>query len=130
MTTGISRATGAAARAFAICATLALSPVFAADFPTGTFAAKKTPITLSFDDKGEFRVNQRDMLQVAGSYSATASQLKFTDTKGPWPCTKAGEQTGTYAWKYESAVLTLIKLTDKCTERVNRLIGVTWQQQR
>jgi hypothetical protein len=118
MTIRILGATGMGASAFAICSTLALSPAFAADFPTGTFVTKQTPFTVSFDDKGQFRVNQGDTLQVMGSYSATASELKFTDSKGPWACTKAGEQTGTYTWKYENAVLTLIKLTDKCADRV------------
>jgi hypothetical protein len=118
------------ASALAICSTLALSPAFAADFPTGTFQAKQTPFTVSFDDKGQFRVNQGDTLQVMGSYSATASELKFTDSKGPWACTKAGEQTGTYTWKYENAVLTLIKLTDKCADRVKSLVSLAWQRQK
>jgi hypothetical protein len=41
------------ASALAICSTLALSPAFAADFPTGTFEAKQTPYTVSFDGKGQ-----------------------------------------------------------------------------
>ena len=130
MTIRILGATGMGASAFAICSTLALSPAFAADFPTGTFVTKQTPFTVSFDDKGQFRVNQGDTLQVMGSYSATASELKFTDSKGPWACTKAGEQTGTYTWKYENAVLTLIKLTDKCADRVKSLVSLAWQRQK
>lgn len=118
------------ARVLAVCSTLALSPAFAADFPTGTFAAKQRPIAVSFDGKGPFRVNQGDTLDVMGTYSATASELKLTDTRGPGACSKAGEQTGKYTWKYENAALTLINLTDKCDDRVRSLVGVAWQQQK
>ncbi len=130
MTIRILGATGMGASAFAICSTLALSPAFAADFPTGTFEAKQAPFTVSFDDKGQFRVNQGDTLQVMGNYSATTSEIEFTDSKGPWACTKSGEQTGTYTWKYENAVLTLIKLTDKCADRVKSLVSLAWQRQK
>jgi hypothetical protein len=118
------------AYALAICSILALSPAFAADFPTGTFEGKQTPITVSFDDKGQFRVKQGDTLEVMGTYPAAASELRLTDTQGPWACSNAGEQTGTYTWKYENAALTLIKLTDKCEDRVKSLVGVTWQRKK
>lgn len=113
-----------------LCSTLALSPAFAADFPTGTFAGKQTPITMSFDGKGQFRVKQGDTLEVMGTYSATASELELTDAQGPWACSKEGERTGKYTWKYENAALTLIKLTDKCEDRAKSLVGVVWQLQK
>jgi len=116
--------------ALAICSTLAFSPAFAADFPTGTYAAKKAPYTLSFDEKGQFHVNKGDTLEVAGSYSAKASELELTDSSGPWACTKAGEQTGTYAWKYENAVLTFSKVADKCEDRARSLIKLAWKAQK
>jgi hypothetical protein len=116
--------------ALAICSTLAVSPAFAADFPTGTFEAKQKPFTVSFDDNKQFSVKQGGTVQVTGSYSVTASELKLTDAQGPWACTKAGEQTGTYTWKYENAVLTLIKLTDKCVDRVKSLVGVDLKLQK
>jgi hypothetical protein len=112
------------------CSTLALSTAFAADFPTGTFEGKQTPFTVSFDDNGQFRVKQGDTLEVKGSYSATGSELKLSDAEGPWACTKAGEQTGTYTWKYENAVLTFVKLSDKCEDRVQSLVGPAWQRQK
>jgi hypothetical protein len=130
MTIRFSGTAGVGAYAFAICSILALSPAIAADFPTGTFEAKQTPFTVGFDNKGQFRVTQGATLEVMGSYSATASELKLTDSKGPWACTKAGEHTGTYTWKYENAVLTLVKLTDKCAERVKSLVGLDWQQKK
>jgi hypothetical protein len=114
----------------AICSTLALSPAFAADFPAGTFAAKQTPIAVSFDAKGQFRVTQGDTLEVMGTYSATARELKVTDTQGPWACSKPSEQSGTYTWKFENAALTLLKLADKCEDRVKSLVGVAWQRQK
>lgn len=117
------------AGALALCSILALSPALAAAFPTGTFESKHTPITVSFDDKGQFHVKQGDTVEVIGHYSAKASALKLTDAQGPWACTKAGEQTGTYTWKYENAVLTLIKVTDKCGDRVTSLVGIAWERQ-
>jgi hypothetical protein len=130
MSTRVTGQGGVSASALALCSTLALSPVLAADFPTGAFMGKQTPITMSFDDKGQFRVQQGDTLEVTGTYSAKASELKLTDTQGPWACTRAGEQTGTYNWKYENGVLTLIKLSDQCEDRVQSLVGVTWQRQK
>jgi hypothetical protein len=116
--------------ALAVYSTLAQSPAFAADFPIGMFEAKQTPIIVSFDDKGQFRVKQGDTLEVQGTYSATASELKLTDVQGPWTCSKAGEQTGTYTWKYTDAVLTLSKLADTCEDRVKSLVGIAWRQRK
>jgi hypothetical protein len=130
MTIRTSNISGASAYALAVCSTLAMSPAFAADFPTGTFQAKQTPVAVTFDDKGQFHANQGGTLEVAGNYTATASELKVTDVKGPWACTNAGEQTGTYTWKYVNAVLTLIKLADKCEDRVRSLVGPAWQLQK
>ena len=42
----------------------------------------------------------------------------------------AGEQTGTYAWKYENAVLTFSKVADKCEDRVRSLIKLAWKAQK
>jgi hypothetical protein len=120
----------AGVRALAICSTLALSAAFAANFPTGTFGGKQTSIIVSFDEQGQFRVKQGDMLEVMGTYSATARELKLIDTQGPWACNKAGEQAGTYTWKYENDALTLIKLIDKCEDRAKSLVGVSWHRQK
>ncbi len=116
------------AYALAICSILAFSPAFAADFPTGTFQAKKAPYAVSFDDSGQFRVKQGDTLEVMGHYSAKASELEITDAEGPWACTKPGEQTGTYTWKYDNAVLTFIKVSDQCEDRVKSLVGLAWRR--
>jgi hypothetical protein len=115
--------------AIAICSALPLSNTFATDFPAGTFATKQVPFTVTFDNKSQFRVNQGDTLEVMGNYSVKASVLTLTDMKGPWACTKAGEQTGTYNWKYKNAVLTLTTLTDTCVDRVKSLVSLAWQQQ-
>jgi hypothetical protein len=115
--------------ALAICSILALSPALAADFPTGTYAAQEVPFTVTFDDKGQFHVNKGETLQVKGTYSVKTGELKLTDTEGPWACSKAGEQMGTYAWKYENAVLTLNKVTDKCVDRVRSLVSLAWKRQ-
>ena len=118
------------AYALAICSTLAISPALAADFPTGTYEVKTTPFTVSFDDKGQFHVNKGDTLEVSGNYSIKIGQLQLTDTQGPWACTKAGEQTGIYTWKYENAVLTLNKVADKCEDRVKSLVNLAWKLQK
>lgn len=115
-----------------LCALLTLPPgaAFAADFPAGKYEAKGSPITVSFDDKGQFQVNKGATLEVAGNYSVKAGELQLTDSRGPWACTKAGWQTGTYAWKYENAALTFTKVADKCEERVNSLIKLAWKLQK
>ncbi len=119
-----------AVRAFAICSTLALTCAVAADFPAGTYEAKGQPYTVSFDGKGQFQVHQGEKLQVAGTYSVKAGEVELTDAEGPWACTKAGEKTGTYTWKYEKAVLTLSKVTDKCADRVKSLVDLAWTRQK
>ena len=114
--------------ALAICSTLAVSSAFAGDFPTGMYEVKEAPYTLNFDDKGQFHVNTGETLKVAGNYSVKAAQLRLTDQTGPWACTKAGQQTGTYAWKYENAVLTFSKVEDKCEDRVRSLVNLAWKR--
>jgi hypothetical protein len=115
-----------------LCALLALPAgvAFAADFPTGTYEAKGTPITVSFNDKGQFHVNKGETLEVTGTYSVKTGELQLTDSQGPWACTKTGEQTGIYAWKYENAALTFSKVADKCEDRVNSLVKVAWKRQK
>lgn len=100
---------------------------FAADFPVGSYAANAS-ITITFDDKGQFHVNDGKTTQVAGRYAVKGDQLEITDSEGPWACTKAGQQTGTYTWKYEHAVLAFSKLADQCEARVGSLTTATWKQ--
>ena len=109
----------------------ALSLVFAADktFPTGTYIAEGQKVTIVFDDKGQFHVNQSEVTQVSGQYSTKGSQLEITDAQGPWACTKAGEQSGTYAWKYADSALTFSKVKDPCEDRVHSLTQVKWKRQ-
>ena len=110
-------------------AMLAVGAAFAADFPTGTYGVKEAPFTVSFDDKGQFHVNQGETLEVAGSYSVKAGEVRLTDSSGPWACTKDGEQTGTYSWKFENGVLSFVKVADKCEDRVKSLVNIGWKRQ-
>lgn len=119
-----------AVQAFAICSMLALTCARAADFPAGTYAAKGQPYTVSFDGRGQFQVRQGEKLQVAGTYAVEAGEVELTDAEGPWACTRDGEKTGTYTWKYEQAVLTLSKVTDKCEDRVKSLVGLAWTRKK
>lgn len=108
---------------------LAMSPTLAAEapFPAGTYATEGHKVTIAFDEKGQFRVTEGGELQVSGRYSAKGGQLEITDAQGPWACTKPGEQTGTYRWKYENSVLTFNKLVDRCEDRVQSLTAATWR---
>lgn len=116
--------------ALAIGSGMAVSAALAADFPTGTYEAKEAPFTVSFDDKGQFHVNQGATLEVSGNYTVKTGKIELTDTQGPWACTKTGEQTGVYTWKYENAVLSLSKVTDKCADRVKSLVHLAWKRQK
>lgn len=115
---------------FAIGSMLMLTCALAADFPAGTYQTKGQPYTVSFDGKGQFQVHQGAKLQVAGTYSVKADEVELTDAEGPWACTKADEKTGTYSWKYEQAVLTLSKVSDKCADRVRSLVDLAWTRQK
>ena len=97
-------------------------------FPPGTYGAKGAPYTVSFDDKGQFHVNKDATLEVTGTYSVQGGELKLTDSSGPWACAKEGERSGTYKWKFENSILTLTKIADQCTDRVNSLVSLEWKQ--
>ncbi len=104
---------------------------FAADsaaFPQGTYGAQGAPYTVSFDEKGQFHVNKEGTLEVSGTYSVKGDEVKLVDSAGPWACTQAGEQSGTYKWKFANAVLTLMKVADNCADRVNSLVSHEWKQ--
>ncbi|WHZ20689.1 MAG: hypothetical protein OJF55_002838 [Rhodanobacteraceae bacterium] len=105
--------------AIATCSAFAVMPASAADFPAGTYAA--SGITLAFDGSGHFRVTQNDAVKVEGDYTVDGSQLQVTDRTGPWACTKAAEQKGTYRWKSEGNTLTFNKVADACKDRVGSL---------
>ena len=102
---------------------------FAADFPTGTYSIDASKPKLAFDGKGQFRVVQGDKLMVSGAYTVNGDQIKLTDAKGPWACTKEGEQSGTYGWKFEKSVLTFSKVSDACQDRVGSLAMLKWIKQ-
>ena len=57
------------------------------------------------------------------------SQLEITDAQGPWACTKSGEQSGTYMWKYADSALTFSKVKDLCQDRVKQPTQVKWKRQ-
>jgi hypothetical protein len=119
-----------AVRTLAICSTLAANCALAADFPAGTYEAKGAPYTVSFNANGRFEVHQGEKLQVAGTYSVKAGEVELTDADGPWACTKAGEQAGTYSWEYQKLVLTFSKIADKCADRVGSLVGLAWTRRK
>jgi hypothetical protein len=123
-----SRTSLAPCVSLAICSALAAPSALAAGFPTGTFQSTDEPFTVTFDANGKFHVNQADKLQVAGDYSAKAGQLTITDSQGPWACTKAGEQTGTYKWAYANGTLTLTKIADECVDRVKSIDNHSWKR--
>jgi hypothetical protein len=107
--------------------TLALVPAFASDLPAGTYSVDGAKPALTFDAKGRFHVEQDGKMVVEGKYSTQGDQIQFTDNSGPWACTKDGEKTGTYQWKYDNKVLTLSKVADACTDRAGSLAAVKWK---
>ena len=111
-----------------ICSALALSPALAADFPAGRYKAQD--ILLSFDDKGQFQVNNGAMLEVSGTYSVKEGRIELTDVKGPWACTDSGQQKGTYDWKFDGTALTFSKVTDGCDDRAKSLVPAAWKRQK
>lgn len=110
--------------ALAMCAALASS---ATAFPTGTYAAKGAAATVTFDGKGQLHVLKGGVTEVEADYTVKGDQIQLTDKSGPWACTKAGEQTGTYRWKYENRVLAFSKVSDRCGDRVTSLTQYTWK---
>ena len=108
---------------------LAGSSAFAADFPAGTFSFDATKPSMTFDGKGGFRVVQGDKSLVSGTYTVKGDQIVLTDAQGPWACTKEGQQSGSYHWKYEKSVLTFNKINDACADRVGSLEAMKWARQ-
>ncbi len=114
--------------ACAIPAILALSAALAGDFPLGSYQAKE--LTLVFDSKGQFQVNIAGKTKVSGTYSVQQGKVEVTDVKGPWACTKPGEQKGTYAWTFNGTALTFLKVADSCEDRYKTLVPAKWQLQK
>jgi hypothetical protein len=114
--------------ALAVCSVIVISMAFAADFPVGRYEAKG--LILTFDDKGQFQVSSGSTPEVSGNYAVQGSRIELTDIKGPWACTSAGQQTGTYTWKLDSAVLNFTKVADSCEDRSGTLAPVGWKRQK
>ena len=102
---------------------------FAADFPVGTYSIDATKPNMTFDGKGQFHLVQGDKPLVSGTYTVKGDQIVLTDTQGPWACTKDGQQSGSYHWKYEKSVLTFNKISDACADRVGSLEAMKWTKQ-
>jgi hypothetical protein len=105
---------------------LAFYKVLAADFPIGSYRVDGAKVTLTFDAKGQFRVQEGQKMQVAGKYTVNGDRIEFTDKEGPWACTKDGKETGSYHWNYEKSALSFGKLADACEDRVSSLATVKW----
>jgi len=108
-------AAGAAARAPA-----------AAAFPQGVYAAEE--YTMTFADAGQFRVSVGEKVMVEGEYTIKGDRLRLTDKRGPIACTRAGQETGTYGWKYDGETLTLAKIEDPCEPRSAALTAQPWKR--
>lgn len=115
--------------ALAMCAGLAVAPASpATSFPIGTYTAKGLAATVTFDAKGKLHVVQRGVTEVDADYTVNGDRIQLTDRSGPWACTKAGEETGTYHWKYENGALAFGKVSDRCEDRVASLTKYQWNR--
>ncbi|MGH7025666.1 MAG: hypothetical protein ACREEB_19060 [Caulobacteraceae bacterium] len=114
--------------ALASCPLLATASA-AADFPAGVYTTKGAPETITFGDNGRVSVNKDGVLEVEGAYSVNGDQIQLTDERGPWACTKPGEQTGAYRWKSDHGQLSFTKVADACTDRANSILKHTWKKQ-
>ena len=118
-------------RALALAAVSALAALpswAAADFPFGAYTAKGLNGTVTFDNQGQLRVMQGGKLMVGGAYTVSGDKIQLTDKEGPWACTKAGEQTGAYRWKFVGGVMAFTKVADPCTVRAQSLTDNVWKK--
>jgi hypothetical protein len=106
----------------------AVTNLYAADFPQGTYASGE--YTIVFADKGQFRVSTGDELVVEGEYTVKGEQLILTDKRGRLACTGEGMETATYAWKYEGEMLTFSKVKDECPGRSAGLTAGPWKRKK
>ena len=114
--------------ALAMCAALAtVSASPTTGFPTGTYIAKGVAASVTFDGNGQLHVIKGGVMEVEADYTVKGDHVQLTDQSGPWACTKAGEQTGTYRWKYANRVLAFSRVSDRCEERVVSLTKYTWK---
>lgn len=117
--------------ALAMCSALAAAGTSpATGFPTGTYAAKGLAATVTFDGDGKLQVRKGGVTEVVADYTVRGHQIQLTDKSGPWACSKAGEQVGTYRWKYRGGVLAFSKVRDRCTPRVASLTKYMWKHQK
>jgi hypothetical protein len=116
----------AAAVSLAVASCLAFSTALAADLPTGSYEAKGLVITFATGQK--WHLAQGKDTVVSGTYSVKGDQLEITDVEGPWAC-KANQQTGTYTWKVDNAVLTFTKVADACKDRSDPLTTMKFKRQ-
>jgi hypothetical protein len=81
----------AGALALATCSVLATAPAWgAAEFPTGVYATKSATIT--FDDKGQYRVKEKEALKVEGAYTVKGEDIQLTDKSGPRRAQRPGRK--------------------------------------
>jgi hypothetical protein len=97
------------------------------DFPRGTYTAGE--FTIFFGDKGKFRVSLGGEVQVEGEYTIEKDRLTLTDKSGPLACGD-GTEKGTYRWKPEAEMLTLIKVDDQCPGRSAALPAQPWKRKK
>ncbi len=107
-----------------VIAFMALTPAFGcksseAEFPKGTYAA----VSLSdeqwevvFADQGRFRVTRNGKAAVEGQYASTTDRVVLSNETGPDSC---GEESGTYTWKRDGDILTLMAVEELCDGRRN-----------
>jgi hypothetical protein len=89
----------------------------AGEFPTGTYASE--PFFITFAGGEKVRVWNDEGTIAKGSYMVTKDHLVITDKQGRGACLQAGQETGTYQWKFDvdGKVLKFSKVEDNCERR-------------
>ncbi len=86
------------------------------DFPLGTYQAE--PFTISFSERGAFRVVHSSGATVTGTYKVSGDQIEVTDQDGDLVCPGS---VGKYKWKQDHDSLIFSIVDDACDGRAEAL---------
>jgi hypothetical protein len=92
---------------------------------------KSGTLTMTLNSNNTFAsVDPVNSISVTGTYVISGNQFTITDIGGPSVC-PVGQTTGTYTYTIApgGATLTLVKISDSCTNRTTALNGQIFTRQ-